>query len=269
MPRKNRTNYEILDQPQVLNFLFHPRPQIDARPSHTGRQDMMIPVDDTVSIGASLHVAGAAAPTILFFHGNGEIVSDYDELGRLFTRIGVNFFVVDYRGYGSSTGHPTVAAMMQDCHMIGDYVENCLKAQSMTGPLCVMGRSLGSASAIELAVGRQNRFACLIVESGFAWAGPLLKILGIDADRIGFKEEQGFENVDKIKRFTKPCLVIHAQYDHIIPLSDGRSLFEACGADKKKLLEIEGANHNDIFLRGMDIYLSHVREICFSGISPP
>jgi len=79
---------------------------------------------------------------------------------------------------------------------------------------------------------------------------------------IGFKEEQGFENVDKIRTFLKPCLVIHAQFDHIIPFSEGQALFDACGSKDKTLLEIKGANHNDIFLRGMGPYLEHIKKIC-------
>jgi alpha-beta hydrolase superfamily lysophospholipase len=266
MPQNHSANYAVLDQPQVLAHLFHPRLQMGARSCNPDREDMMIPVESSVGVGASLHRADTGAPTILFFHGNGEIVADYDDLGQLFSRIGINFFVADYRGYGVSTGQPSVSAMMQDCHTIFEFVRNYIRTQGMTGPLCIMGRSLGSASAIELAASHQDRIHSLIVESGFAWAGPLLRTLGIDTDRLGFKEEQGFENIHKIEQFSKPCLVIHAQYDHIIPFGDGQALYDACGASDKKLLEIKNANHNDIFLRGMETYLSHVRDFSFDRV---
>ena len=64
------------------------------------------------SIGGRFYAAGATAPTLLFFHGNGEIVADYEDLGPLYARQGLNFFPVDYRGYGRSTGTPTVTAMI-------------------------------------------------------------------------------------------------------------------------------------------------------------
>ena len=147
--------------------------------------------------------------------------------------------------------------------MIFDFVLAYMSDRELTGSLSVMGRSLGSASAIELCSTRADDFKCLIIESGFAWAAPLLGKLGIDPESIGFKEEQGFENIDKIKTFLKPCLVIHAQYDHIIPFSEGQALFEACSSNDKTLLEIKGANHNDIFLRGMTQYLEHIKKICF------
>ena len=143
-------NYAVLDQPGVLQSLFHPRKQAPGRTPHGGRDDLMIPVDQGVEVGASFHFKHPDAPVILFFHGNGEIVSDYDEIGACFLDIGVNFFVVDYRGYGSSTGFPAFSSMMDDCHIQLDFLISYMREKQMTGPVCVMGRSLGSAPALEL-----------------------------------------------------------------------------------------------------------------------
>ena len=256
-------NYSVLDQPEVLRSLFHPRREEDFRPAKGNRDDLMIQVEKDVYLGASCHFVKKEAPMVLFFHGNGEIVADYDDFARFYNELGINFFVVDYRGYGGSSGSPTVTAMMKDCHIVLDFLLSYMAKKKKTGPVCLMGRSLGSASAIELAAKRGDDISCLIIESGFAYAGPLLQILGIDPDRIGYQEEGGFENIDKIKTFIKPCLVIHAQYDHIISFSDGQALFNAAGSKEKFFLEVKGANHNDIFFRGMTPYLEHIQQICF------
>ena len=145
--------------------------------------------------------------------------------------------------------------------MIFDYVQNWLQQNNYPGPLIAMGRSLGSASALELAFHYQDRLDALVVESGFAYAGPLLRLLGIDPASLGFNEEAGFRNVDKIGQFEKPTLIIHAEFDHIIPLSDGRALFEASPSKDKTMLEIPGANHNDIFMRGMNEYMTAIRQL--------
>ena len=184
---------------------------------------------DNVVVGARFHPAAATAPTILFFHGNGEIVADYDELAPFYQRQGVNFFPVDYRGYGRSTGDPTVSAMMRDCHEIFRFVRQWLPEMGYPGPLVVMGRSLGSASALELAAAYPDQVAALIVESGFAYAGPLLQLLGVNLAAIGFKETAGFRNIDKIRAYPGPTLIIHAEHDHIIPMSDGQALYDAAG----------------------------------------
>ena len=262
MSQLNTKIFSVLDQPQVVRHLFHPRLEDGVRQTRNNRDDIMIPVDKDIQVGASFHLAKKDAPVILFFHGNGEIVSDYDDFGCLYNDIGINLFVVDYRGYGRSTGSPSVTSMMKDCLKVFDFVLDYMTNMKLTGPLCVMGRSLGSASAIELCAERADDFKCLMIESGFARIAPLLLKLGINPQAIGFKEEQGFENIDKIKTFLKPCLVIHAQFDHIIPFAEGQALFDACGSEDKTLLEIKGANHNDIFLRGMGPYLEHIKRIC-------
>jgi hypothetical protein len=125
-----------------------------------------------------------------------------------------------------------------------------------------MGRSLGSASALELASHYGNQIDGLVIESGFAYASPLLKLLGINVEVLGLREEEGFSNLEKIRRFAKPTLVIHAEQDHIIPVSEGQALYEASTATNKTILTIPAANHNDIFLKGMGAYMQALTELC-------
>jgi fermentation-respiration switch protein FrsA (DUF1100 family) len=254
-------DYAALDVPEVLQRLFHPRPELSLFNPPTPSPEMLIPVDPGVAIGGRFYAAGATQPTLLFFHGNGEIVADYADLGPLYARQGLNFLPVDYRGYGRSTGTPTVSAMMSDCHAIFTFVRDMLKQQGFSGPLVVMGRSLGSASALELAFHHQDRLDGLIVESGFAYAGPLLKLLGVDLPALGFREEAGFRNVDKIRHWAKPLLVVHAEFDHIIPFAEGQALYDASPSPEKSLLKVAGANHNDILAVGFGAYLEAVARL--------
>jgi pimeloyl-ACP methyl ester carboxylesterase len=252
--------YATLDRPEVLARLFHPRPEFLASPPPDA-VDLAIPVAEGVALGARLHAAGPDDPVVLFFHGNGEIVADYDDLGPFYNRLGLSFLPVDYRGYGRSGGRPTVSAMMQDCHAVFRFAQDWLAGKGHTGPLAVMGRSLGSASALELAAGYPDRIAGLILESAFAYATPLLRVLGIDPEALGFEEGEGFRNIDKIKKFAGPTLIIHGEYDHIIPLSDGQALYEASPAPDKTLLKIPGANHNDLIMVGFTDYMAAIRDL--------
>jgi pimeloyl-ACP methyl ester carboxylesterase len=268
MKNESKIDYSALDRPEVLMYLFHPRAETGStfqaagpHPAPAGVSDIMIPVADDVAVGARFHMTEKSGGNILFFHGNGEIVADYDELGSVYNRKGINFLAVDYRGYGHSTGNPTVSAMMQDSHTIFEYVCNWLHENGFSGPIILMGRSLGSASVLELAAAHREAVDGLVIESGFAYAGPLLQLLGIDLEVLGFKEENGFGNIAKIKEFNKPTLIIHAEYDHIIPFSDGQALYLACPSDNRTLLKIPGANHNDIFMRGLQEYLAAVKKL--------
>jgi uncharacterized protein len=263
----NDVDYSPLDGPEVLLRLFHPRPELGSASAQIDARDLLIPVAGHAVVGARFHPAAASAPTILFFHGNGEIVADYDELAPFYQRQGVNFFPVDYRGYGRSTGNPTVSAMMRDCHEIFRFVRQWLPEMGYPSPLVVMGRSLGSASALSLAAAYPDQVAALIVESGFAYAGPLLQLLGVNLAAIGFKETAGFRNLDKIRAYPGPTLIIHAEHDHIIPLSDGQALYDAAGAADKTLLKIPDANHNDILIQGFAAYMAAIQTLA-RGLRP-
>ena len=264
-----KNDYSVLDRPEVLRFLFHPRPELSGPPFQatdsagliTVEKEILIPVEEGVVIGTRFHMAVNSGANILFFHGNGEIVADYDELGPVYNQMGVNFLAVDYRGYGRSTGKPTVTAMMRDCHVIFEFVQNWLRQNHFKGPVILMGRSLGSAAVLELSAACGDSTDGLIVESGFAYAAPLLQLLGIDLGALGFKEEKGFRNIDKIRNFDKPTLIIHAEFDHIIPFSDGEALYNACPFPQKTFLKIHGANHNDIFMRDLQQYLAAVASL--------
>jgi fermentation-respiration switch protein FrsA (DUF1100 family) len=257
----SQIDYSAFDHPEILRFLFHPRSEESISPPGENAKDLDIPVEDGVVIGARLHHFDKAAPVILFFHGNGEIVSDYNDFGPVYSNMGINFLPVDYRGYGRSTGSPTVTGMMRDCHSIFDYFRKWLDTHAYTGPLIVMGRSLGSASALELAENYQDEIDGLIIDSGFAYFMPLLKLLGVNIHAMGIREKEGLRNIDKVRKFYKPVRFIHAEYDHIIPFSDAQALFDACPARDKKLLKIPGADHNTIFYHGLNEYMNTIKDL--------
>jgi hypothetical protein len=248
-------------------FLFHPRREWHDSAPDGPVEDIMIPVEENVFIGARLHRAEAWGPVVVFFHGNGEIVSDYNDIAPIYRRLGIHFLPVDYRGYGRSTGKPTITAMMRDCHVIFDFLLHWLKVHGYSGPIIVMGRSLGSASALELAAHHGERIDGLIIESGLAYVRPLLQLLGVSPDILGIREEDGFRNIEKIRGFSKPTLVIHAENDHIIPFSDGQALYEASMAENKRLLRIPGADHNDILFRGLSEYMEAIQELVNQAMS--
>ncbi len=253
-------DYSVLDRQEILSAVFYPRP--DPSPAAPeGSQDLFIPAEEGASLMARAHQGPREGASIIFFHGNGEIVSDYDELGRIYNRIGLTFIPVDYRGYGQSTGSPSISAMLRDSHAVFDFVRDWLRERGHEGPLIVMGRSLGSAPALELASSRQEEFPALIIESGFAYTMPLLRLLGINVEGLGLSEDKGMDNLDKMARVHLPCLILHAELDQIIPLSDAKALYEACPAEDKTLVEIPGASHNDIFLRDLNRYMQAIRTL--------
>jgi len=253
-------DYSKLDQPEVVQTIFYPRQETFPAPTTHNAVDLDIQVDEDNRIHAKFHLASGEDPNILFFHGNGEIVGDYDEIGSYYNKYGMNFLAVDYRGYGRSTGSPTVTSMLGDAHIAFETAKEWLAESRHTGPLLIMGRSLGSAAAIEVASSHPEDVTGLIIESGFATTLPLLLTLGVDVAGLGITEDDGFRNVRKISTFNKPTLIIHGQHDEIIPVNSAAILQSESPARSKELQVVPGASHNTIIARAGEMYFSVIKQ---------
>ena len=254
--------YSILDRPEVLQFVFRPRQAFTKGPPNS--TDYPIPVESGVSIGCRFYINNRSSPSILFFHGNGEVVSDYDGIAPLYNQIGINLFMADYRGYGSSGGTPSFTSMVGDAHQIFGAFLDIRRHNRYSGDIWVMGRSLGSISAIELASGYQHQIKGLIVESGFASILRLVEYLGFPAEFLGATDIT-FPNMANIRSIDLPTLILHGEQDKLIPVAEARDLFENSAAKRKRLVIIDGAGHNDIMVVDMESYFSAIREFVSGG----
>jgi alpha-beta hydrolase superfamily lysophospholipase len=192
-------------------------------------------------------------PWILFFHGNGEVVSDYDEISPFYHQKGLNLVVADYRGYGVSSGIPTLTDLAQDAHDIFKQVREDLSRRDLRKDLWVMGRSLGSISAFELAYHYQEDIRGLIIESGFPSVVRIMAHLGMPADGMGL-EKIDEECLERIERISIPSLIIHGDQDWLVPLDNAKDIYQHLGTRDKELLIIPSATHNDIMLVGFKEY---------------
>ena len=248
----------IMDRPEILQVLFHPRTTART-PLPPESTDIDVDVDNGVRIGCRLHGQDRNAPVILFFHGNGEVVADYDDVGPSYRQAGLNFLVTDYRGYGWSSGTPTSSTLLSDAHVLYRELRKWLTDNGFRGDLFLMGRSLGSACAIELAAAHDDEISGLIIESGFAETLPLARTLGVDLAAMGVKEEDTFNNTAKIGTVTSPTFILHGQQDHLIPIWQAEKLMAASPARTRELQIIPGADHNTMMAVGGSHYFQAIR----------
>ncbi len=251
-------DYKKLDNNSILPFLFFPRNE-PLTPPPAGAIDVDIEVSPKIQVGCRFYLHNVNSPSILYFHGNGEMVCDYDMLAPSYISLGYNFIVASYRGYGWSDGSPTATNMMNDAVKIFEAVKLRLEKHDHSSPLLVMGRSLGSASAIELASTFPDDIKGLIIESGFADTLPLLHNLGADPASLEMTEEDGFGNNDKIASITLPTLIIHGSRDQIIPPSSAERLQATSGARTKQFHLIPGAEHNTMISTGGELYFETIK----------
>ena len=155
------------------------------------------------------------------------------------------------------------SSLVHDAPLVFEALEQMLEEVSSEVPqrVFVMGRSLGSAAAIEVARHHQEAIAGLIIESGFADTFGLLARLGVILKDLD-ETQDVFSNLTKIGQISLPTLVIHGQADMLIPASEGVALYEGSVApdNEKRLVVIPGAGHNDLLALGAAIYFEAIRD---------
>ena len=230
------------------------------------QSSLFIEVEKSIQIGVEFWSVDKAATTILFFHGNGETAADYEYTSSLYNACGINLFFADYRGYGASGGKPTVSNMLSDSFTVFLGVRDFLQKEGFSQTLFVMGRSLGSMPAIELAYHYADEIRGLIIESGSANNfRRLCQNLKVNIDRKLFDQDSLFLNKVKIGQIKKPTLIIHSEMDELVPLEEGKELFACSGSPQKRFLIISGAGHNNIMMVDEELYFGAIQKFILAS----
>jgi fermentation-respiration switch protein FrsA (DUF1100 family) len=181
-----------------------------------------------------------AVATVLHCHGNGGNLSSVVWLGQELAKRGFDTMIFDYRGYGRSEGRLTDEwGLYADAQAIYEHLvsERGVKAEK----LALYGQSLGTTAAIDLA----SRLPCgaLIVESGLSSASDMGAVSFPWMPRqLHFLAKNRFESARKISNVKCPALITHGTNDPVIPVEQGRKLYESA-RDPKRLVIVEGGDH--------------------------
>lgn len=238
-------------------IFFPPRyPQGFSSPEAHGLQleEVWIVARDGVRLNAWFLAQPASRTAILWLHGNAENVGMGLDHMRAISKLGVNVLALDYRGYGKSEGSPDEAGVYAD----GDAGYRFLVESRHFEPRHVFlyGHSLGGAVAIDVA----SRHECggLIAESTFTTVGDMARQM-FHLPLTEYLPRSRFDSRAKIARVRAPVLVIHGTRDRVVPFSMGKRLFEAA-AQPKFFLAIEGAEHDDPYTVGGELYWQRLTE---------
>lgn len=245
--------YHIMDQPHILRNTFFPRQTLSPCPENAF--DLQIPAEGDVSLHCRFYTGSPASPSILYFHGNGEIASDYDHIAPFYNLSGANLVVAEFRGYGASSGTPTFMAMLEDAHRIYLAVREELANRGFSSDFFIMGRSLGSVSALELAAAPTVESKGLIIESGFVCASRIARRLGYPPEQL---EPLEAECRQKIKDIRLPALILHGEEDFIVPVTEAEAIYSLLPTDDKELFIIPYADHNSMIFEGGDDYFKSI-----------
>jgi pimeloyl-ACP methyl ester carboxylesterase len=254
------------DHPLITGALFYPsRVWESDLPRLAGGEVLHIPVGDD-TLGAFWWHPHPQAATVLFFHGNGEVMTDYlCGFHEAISGLGLNFLVVDYRGYGLSTGSPSLSRLLQDAQAAWEYAVGPLALSGQE--LIVMGRSLGSLAGLELAGRHGGEMRGLIIESGIArldeWVdrmGMFLIPFGINTVKLKTSLQEAFNHEAKIQAAACPLLILHTIHDAIVPVENARALAAFARPGQATLHLFPRGGHNDIQFVNRREYFQVIQE---------
>jgi abhydrolase domain-containing protein 17 len=221
----------------VAIFIFVRSDSLIFMPQPVSYQDttdiLKLSVNHNEQISAVYLPNSQAGFTVLYIHGNAEDLGDIRPVLARLHRQGFSVFAYDYRGYGTSNGTPGEANAYRDAEVAYTYLTKQLNIPA--DRIIVYGRSLGGGSATEIAT--RYPVAGLILESTFTSAFRLFMPFPL----LPFDK---FTNLDKLQKVHCPVLVMHGQADRLIPIQQGRSLYEAA-SEPKMSLWVADAGHND------------------------
>jgi len=181
-----------------------------------------------------------AVATVLHCHGNGGNLSSVVWVAQELTKRGFDTMIFDYRGYGRSEGRLTDEwGLYADAEAFYDHLvrDRGVRAEK----IALYGQSLGTTAAIDLA----SRLPCgaLIVESGLSSASDMGAVSFPWLPRqLHFLAKNRFESARKMASVKCPALIAHGTSDPVIPVDQGRKLYEAARVPKR-LIIVEGGDH--------------------------
>ena len=202
-----------------------------------GAVDVWLEASDGVKIHAWWVQREGSPLAALFLHGNGDNITYYTPHVEEIVAAGSSVLILDYRGYGKSSGRPSEQGLYRDSEAGFIYL---LAKGYRAGQIIVHGQSLGTAVAIDLA--SRHPCAALILEAPFTSAsdvaGTLVPVLGPLLVR-------SFNSLSKMRSIRVPKFFMQGDRDEVIPLRLGQELF-AAAHEPKTFWVIPGASHNDI-----------------------
>jgi fermentation-respiration switch protein FrsA (DUF1100 family) len=221
-------------------LIFHPEP---LTADYTFKYDMpfeemRIRLDDKATLSAVLFKADAPKGMVIYFHGNARNISNYAGKAKHFIDHGYSVLMMDYPGYGKSTGPLTEAAIYTNALEMYKVARKFFPPDS----ILLYGRSLGTGVAAQLATVRDCKR--LVLEAPYySMTDMAMRMAPIYP--YGYMLNYKFPTDEYLPKVTAPIVIIHGTDDHTIPLASGKKL-EKLLKPGDKFIPVPGADHNNL-----------------------
>ncbi len=198
---------------------------------------------------------------IVYFHGNSGNLNRWGKIAENFLDFGYDVLVMDYRGYGKSSGSRNEKSLYSDAQFFYDFAKENYGEEN----LIVYGRSLGGAFAAKVA--GENQPKKVILEATFfnlqdmanRWLPKKI------TNRVSSKMTYHFLSNENIMKVKSPLYHFHGTKDSVVPIKSGKKLFEIFEKNRpkieKKFIEIINGTHNDLI--NHNEYLTELKKILY------
>lgn len=247
-------------------FIYYPSPEVDVTPRQLGLpfEEVFLDVEPAVRVHGWFIKADRqpSAGTVLFSHGNAGNIADRLDRVMALRRLGVDFLLYDYRGFGRSTGDLSEEGTYRDGRAAYDYLVNTRSIDPSR--IILMGESLGCAITVQTALDRKA--AGVVLEAPFA---SIARMASAVFPFLPFQLllRTRYDNLSKIPRISRPLLVIQGTKDEVVPVEQGHLVF-AAALEPKEYHAVEGAHHNDVYLVGGAGYVKTLADFIRRVIPP-
>jgi hypothetical protein len=241
--------YLYVFQARFIYFPNLPSRQVDTTPADIGLAFEAVSLDtaDGETLAGWFIPAPAARGTLLYLHGNGGNIGHRLDPIEVFHRLGLNVFIVDYRGYGASSGKPSEEGTYQDALAAWHWLTQHQHLEPQR--IVLFGESLGGSVAAWLAA--RHAPAGLVMYASFTSVPEMAQALYpiFPASRLA---RYRYDTRAALGNVNCPVLILHSPEDEIIPFSHAQALLEAAH-EPKRLVELRGG-HNDALLVSRETY---------------
>lgn len=183
---------------------------------------------------------------IVYYHGNSDNLARWGSIAEKLTKFSYDVLVMDYRGYGKSSGPRNEEYLYSDAQATYDFARKNYGENNTV----IYGRSLGGAFAVKS--GAQNQPKMVILEAAFYNLQDVVnRWLPVQVtDRVAPRMRYHFLSNQNIQHLHVPLYQFHGSLDKIVPVSSGRKLFEYYSELRpdveKQFIEIKEAGHDDL-----------------------
>ncbi len=209
--------------------------------------ELSIPSGSDANLNAWWLQREDARHTVIYFGGNGFLLVKSKHWISAWEKHPVNLMLFDYRGYGLSTGTPTVGGIMADSDTVYHYVTDTLNVEPES--IIFHGHSMGSFVAGR-AVGEYSGAAYILespITEAQSWSRMLVPWLLRPFIRFRFDEAIAAQNnLERVRSTEKPLLILAGDEDQITPKKMAKELYEHASSPLKTLAVLEGGDHNNL-----------------------